>query len=126
MSETKSKVGHVAWHDLTVPNAGEVRDFYEAVVGWTAQGIDMGGYEDFSMVAPEDGEGAAGICHARGANANIPAQWIMYITVADLDASMAQVAAKGGKIIDGPRSMGDSRYCFIQDPAGAVCGLWQS
>ena len=31
--------------------------------------------------------GVAGVCHARGANANIPPVWLVYFTVADLAAA---------------------------------------
>jgi hypothetical protein len=66
----------------------------------------------------------AGVCHARGANANTPPVWLMYIIVADLDASIVQVKGLGGTVIDGPREMG-GRMCVIRDPAGAVCALLQ-
>ena len=44
--------GSVGWMDLTVENADEVAQFYEQVVGWERQGIDMGGYEDWCMGPP--------------------------------------------------------------------------
>jgi len=31
--------------------------------------------------------------------------------------------SSGGKLIDGPRMMGKSRFCVIQDPAGAMIAL---
>ena len=39
--------GDVGWMDLTVEKAEDVRDFYAEVIGWTAQGLDMGGYDDW-------------------------------------------------------------------------------
>lgn len=117
------EVGKIGWHDLTVENADEVRDFYSAVAGWTVQGCDMGGYEDYSMMSGEDCVG--GICHARGTNADMPAQWMIYITVADLDASMAACREKGGEVVVGPKTMGAARYCVVKDPAGAVAALYQ-
>ena len=72
MSDEKPAVGTITWRDLTVPNAEQVRDFYQAVVGWGAEGCDMGGYEDFNMTVPGTGEGIAGVCHARGCNEGIP------------------------------------------------------
>lgn len=117
-------IGSVAWLDLTVPNAVELRDFYRDVVGWTATEVDMGGYADFGMLRPGSGDAVAGICHARGPNADMPAHWILYFAVADLDASIAACIARGGRVIVGPKSMGPMvRYCVIQDPAGAVAGL---
>jgi predicted enzyme related to lactoylglutathione lyase len=124
MGEEKKIIGSIQWRDLTVPAADDVRDFYEAVVGWTSDPLDMGGYSDYCM-KNEEGEVVAGVCHARGVNAGLPAVWLMYITVADLDASMEQVMARGGKVLAGPKTMGPNRYCVIQDPAGAVAALYQ-
>jgi predicted enzyme related to lactoylglutathione lyase len=118
-------MGKIAWADLTVPDAVAVRDFYAAVAGWTSSGVDMGGYEDFAMQGA-DGATAAGICHARGPNAGLPAQWLLYITVPDLDASLAACAARGGSVISGPRDAGGgARFAIIRDPAGAAAALFQ-
>lgn len=117
-------VGSIAWADLTVPDAGTVRDFYAAVVGWTVQPLDMGEYADYVMQQPGSGAATAGICHARGPNAGIPAQWLVYLPVADLEASLAACTARGGRVLVGPRPAGpDSRFCVIQDPAGAVAAI---
>lgn len=118
-------VGSVAWRDLTVPDAAVIRDFYSRVVGWEAQPLDMGGYADFNMIMPGSTEPQAGICHARGGNAGLPAQWLMYIVVEDLERSLAECAALGGSIVSGPRQAGGARYCVVKDPAGAVCALYQ-
>ena len=125
MSDTP-KVGTIGWVDLTVPDAVRVKDFYAGVVGWATDPVDMGGYEDFCMVPPEGGAPAAGVCHARGANEGLPAAWLVYLTVADLDASAAKVAELGGEILLPAKSMGGyGRYCVIKDPAGAVAALYE-
>ncbi len=123
----KPEVGSVGWMDLTVEDAPRLRDFYSQVTGWKVESLSMGDYDDYVMAAPGSGDGKAGVCHARGGNAGLPAQWLIYIVVADLDASMASCKELGGKIIAGPKKMGDSsRYCVIEDPAGAVAALFQS
>jgi hypothetical protein len=119
------KMGTVGWIDLTVADATAVRDFYSQVMGWAPSPVPMGGYDDYTMVAPGTGEPAAGICHARGSNADLPPQWLIYITVADVDASASRCVELGGKVLAGPRGMGSyGRYCVIQDPAGAVAALF--
>lgn len=124
--ELKPEIGSIGWIDLTVPNAAEIRDFYGAVVGWGGSGVDVGGYEDFNMSTPESDSPMAGICHARGMNAHIPPAWMIYINVANLDESLARCAELGGKIIAESRTMGDhGRYAMIEDPAGAVCALFE-
>ncbi len=126
MSEEKPGIGAVSWMDLTVENAEELRDFYSSVVGWETDEVDMDGYKDFCMIEPGGELATAGICHARGGNANLPAQWIIYITVANLDHSIASCKKLGGQVISGPSDLSaDSRYCIIKDPAGAVAALYE-
>ena len=125
MQSAENKVGDIVWVDMTVPNASGVRDFYKAVVGWDVSELDMGGYSDYCMNRADDQKTVAGICHARGVNAGLPPQWLIYIKVADLDASVAAVTAKGGQVLTGPKPIGSSRYCVMRDPAGAVAALIQ-
>lgn len=119
-----SDTGTIVWIDLTAENAEQLRDFYHEVVGWQPSPVDMGEYNDFVMNRPGSGDAAAGVCHARGPNADLPAQWLVYISVGDLDQSMAQCRELGGKVIAGPNSLGEhGRFCVIRDPAGAVAAL---
>jgi uncharacterized protein len=122
--ENKPVAGTVCWYDLTVPNAEEIRDFYQAVVGWTSTAEDMEDYEDYNMIAG-DGDTAAGICHARGENSDVPPQWMIYIVVEDVDAAAEKCVAMGGRLMAGPRDMGEGRFCVIRDPAGAMCALYK-
>ena len=123
MNDSKPRIGAITWRDLTVENAKEVRDFYCEVVGWKATDHSMGEYADFNISEPESGDVIAGICHARGDNAGIPPQWLIYITVADVEASANRCMELGGAVLDGPRAMGSQRFCVISDPAGAVAAL---
>ncbi|MDF1660735.1 MAG: VOC family protein [Planctomycetota bacterium] len=123
--EKKTKLGSISWRDLTVENAEEVKDFYSKVVGWDSANHDMGGYNDFMMNKSGTNDTVAGICHARGSNANVPAQWLIYITVEDVEASAKLCVENGGEIVDGPREMGEHKFCVIKDPSGAVAGLYQ-
>jgi predicted enzyme related to lactoylglutathione lyase len=118
-----SNIGKIVWQDLSVPDATAIRDFYAQVVGWQFGAQNMGDYDDYNMNLPETGETVAGICHAKGINSAIPSQWLIYITVADIDQSVANCIALGGKVLDGIRNVGKHRFCIIQDPAGAVAGL---
>jgi predicted enzyme related to lactoylglutathione lyase len=79
------------------------------------------------MNLPGTENAVAGICHARGANADLPPQWIPYITVENLESSAARCVALGGRVLAGPRGMGGTaRCCIIRDPAGAVAALYES
>lgn len=117
--------GLVGWVDLTVDNAPEVRDFYRAVIGWEYREVPMeGDYADYSMTTME-GQDVTGICHARGPNEGLPAQWLVYFTVTDLDLALSEVRERGGGLLRAPFEMEAGRYAVIRDPAGAVCALFQ-
>jgi len=123
--ESKPPAGSIAWIDLTVPDASGVRDFYKDVVGWDHEGCDMGGYDDYTMMPGGTADPIGGICHARGSNAEMPPSWMLYITVPDVDAAAVKVGERGGKVLVGPKGE-KSRFCVIEDPAGAVCALFES
>jgi predicted enzyme related to lactoylglutathione lyase len=125
MSE-KPAPGAIAWTDLTVSDAEEIRDFYARVVGWVPEPVSMGDYADFNMTMPGSGEPVAGICHARGVNAGLPPVWMVYLVVENLDQSLAGVRQGGGEVLIGPKAMGPgSSYAVIRDPAGAAVALYE-
>jgi predicted enzyme related to lactoylglutathione lyase len=125
MSDDKLEVGTIVWRDLTVEDASGIRDFYSEVVGWKSESVSMGEYDDFNMNAPASGESMAGVCHARGTNSGLPAQWLNYVVVEDLDRSVRRCKELGGEVLVEPKSAGgQARHCVIRDPAGAVLALY--
>ena len=122
LTETKQKLGAVTWIDLTVGDAPRVRDYYKEDVGWTPQPVDMDGYSDFEMTPNGADKAAAGICHARGGNEGLPPQWLVYVPVKDLVASVAACERLGGKVV----CRYSQNYVCIQDPAGAVMMIYQA
>ncbi len=120
-----SQVGTVVGFDLTVDDADRVRDFYSAVVGWSVVPLSMGDYDDYVMMSPA-GVPVAGVCHARGGNADLPAQWLSYIGVDDLDLAVKRCVELGGEVVAGPKGEAPgARFVVIRDPAGAVLALRQ-
>ena len=123
----KPEIGSITWFDLTVPNAEEVKSFYKEVVGWKSENVNMGEYNDFNMQSPDSGDTKTGICHKRGGNVDFPSQWLIYITVKNVDESAKLCKENGGKVLVEPKEMkGYGRYCVVEDPAGAVCALFES
>jgi hypothetical protein len=112
------KLGMFVHLDLTVPDAPGIRDFYADVVGWSPEPLG----EDWMMLAL-DAPPAAGVCLARGENADLPPQWLAYVAVPDLETSLAAAVARGGQVVAGPKGEGPGSYAVIRDPAGAVLAL---
>ena len=125
--DTAAPVGRIAWLDLTVADASATRDFYEQVVGWSVQNVEMkaGGdpYADYTMLG-DDGNPAAGICHARGVNSGLPPVWMIYLPVADLAESLRRVQEEGGKVVKVLQGEdGEYVYAAVQDPVGVYLAL---
>lgn len=117
------EIGEIVWVDLTIPNAEEVRQFYNSVIGWEADEYKMADYSDYVIKSPKSKQSVAGICHAKGDNASLPPQWLIYIKVENLEKSITAAELGGGEILDGPKQAGTSRMCVLKDPAGAVLAL---
>lgn len=126
MSTAPPRVGHIAWADLTVDDADGVRAFYEDVVGWTSQPVSMEGYDDFSMLPGGATEAVAGVCHARGVNAQLPPVWLLYVVVDRLEDRLETCRRLGGEVLVGPAGSGEGRIAVIRDPAGAALALYEA
>lgn len=120
--------GCISWMDLTVADASKTRDFYQQVVGWSVEDVEIedGGelYSDYNMCGA-DGKPAAGICHARGVNQGLPPIWMLYLPVGNLDESLRRVEEEGGRIIkrQGADGDGNCTCAFIEDPVGVCFAL---
>lgn len=120
-------VGRITWLDLTVTDASATRNFYRQVIDWSVQDVEMEDagerYADYNMLG-DDGNPAAGVCHARGVNVGLPPVWIIYLPVGELAESLRRVEEEGGKIIKAtPGKRGEYRYAVVQDPVGAYVAL---
>lgn len=125
--DAAENTGCIAWLDLTVPNAAASRDFYQEVVGWSAQDVDMedtnGRYADYNMLGG-DGNPAAGVCHARGVNVGLPPVWLLYLPVGDIAESLRRVRGDGGTIIKDTTGTDEGyAYGVVRDPVGAFFAL---
>jgi len=125
--DAAARVGCISWLDLTVSDASATRDFYRQVVGWSVQDVEMEDaserYADYNMCG-DDGNPAAGICHARGENLGLSPTWMIYLPVGDLAESLRRVREEGGQIIKATAGTdGEYAYAIVQDPVGVCLAL---
>ena len=126
-SDAEAPVGCISWLDLTVSDASATADFYRQVVDWSVEEVELEDagdrYADYNMVC-DDGNLAAGVCHARGVNLGLPPIWMIYLPVGDLDESIRRVHEEGGKVIKTTRKAnGEYAYVVVRDPVGACLAL---
>lgn len=119
--------GRIAWLDLTVAHAAETLGFYQDVVGWSAEDVQVedteGQYADYALCTP-GGAAVAGICHARGVNVDLPPVWLICLPVGDLSESLSRAQREGGEIVNARKgSAGDYAYAVVRDPVGACFAL---
>jgi predicted enzyme related to lactoylglutathione lyase len=119
-----AKIGEMAWLDLSIKNAEQVKKFYQDVIGWKAEATSMGDYNDYTMMT-SSGTAVGGVCHATGVNSDLPPAWLPYFLVEDIALSVAQVIENGGDVVTEIKTMGDDKYAVIKDPAGAACAIYQ-
>ena len=110
------------WSELISPDVGESRNFYTALLGWTADDAPGGGgYTLFR----KDGKEIAGLMAPPNADTPAP-MWFTYVTVDDVDATVAMAEKLGGKVLqpafDVPQV---GRGAVIADSTGAAVGLFQ-
>ena len=124
--DAAARVGRIAWLDLTVSDASATRDFYRQVVGWSVQDVEMEDagerYADYNMLG-DDGNPAAGVCHARGVNLGLPPVWMIYLPVGDLAESLRRV--RRGRRQDHQGDTGEGwgvRICGCSGSGGGVPG----
>lgn len=119
VAEPPKHGGRVSWVDLTVEDATTSRDFWAAVAGFDGiEAVSMGEYHDFALTS--DGRERAGVCHRYGVNANLPPVWMVYFSVDDLEEALAEVAARGGTVVERRGQM-----AVVRGPQGAIAALYQ-
>jgi uncharacterized protein len=110
--------GKVIWFDLLSHDAAKVRPFYEAVLGWSFEARE-GGY----LVARDAGQPVAGILQMPAPGPGVRPQqsrWMPLISVADVAKAAAAVKKAGGRIVEGPGTLGRrGPYAAASDPRGA-------
>jgi uncharacterized protein len=114
-SDDSGSSGRVCYLQIPALDKTSSAEFYERVFGWRierpypdfeAPGL-IGQWVDDRPVSREGGV-------------------VFWLSTESIDATLSQVAAAGGEVIDGPAADGPSRLlATIRDPAGNVVGLAQ-
>lgn len=117
--------GNFCWADLATNDTDAAKAFYAGLFGWEAVDTPTDVGVPYTMLLKGDKPVAA--LYAMGSdNGGTPPHWQSYVSVDDLDASAAAVTERGGTVLMPPMDVMDAgRMSMIQDPAGAVLGLWQ-
>jgi uncharacterized protein len=111
--------GAFSWNELMTTDPAAAGRFYGELFGWTIKNMDMGtGPYHVASVGDSQVCGIMGMPPDAGP---MPPAWGCYVTVNDVDATIAKCTALGGKLLMpamGVPTVG--RMAVLQDPQGAV------
>ena len=125
MPEVQKRHGMFTWTDLNSPDQNAAKEFYSDLFGWDAREVPMGGDQVYIMFE-KGGKSVSGLGQQPSAMAGMPAVWTSYATVDDVDSVVERSSELGGTVtMPATDVMDQGRLALIQDPSGAVLGLWQ-
>ena len=111
--------GAFSWSELTTPDPEAAGRFYGALFGWTIKNMDMG--TGPYHVANVGETSVAGIMSPPPGAGSMPASWGCYVTVDNVDSTLARCVELGGRTLMPPMDVpGVGRMAVLQDPQGAV------
>jgi predicted enzyme related to lactoylglutathione lyase len=120
-AERVNDLGCMCMNELVTGDIDAAHRFYGGLFGWTFEAVDTG--PDGPAVEAVRNEGTLNASLLVDAEA--PAHWRPYFTVASTDAAADQVAGLGGSVLLGPIPTGDGSIAVVTDPQGAVFGLFE-
>lgn len=113
--------GKFVWFEHVSNDTPRARSFYEALCGWTGQSMPMPD-RPYDMIL-NAGQAIGGF---RAAQPGMPSHWASYLSVPDVDRSLATSLAAGASMVMPATDFGPvGRAAAIADPTGAVLCLWK-
>ncbi|MEM7049185.1 MAG: VOC family protein [Acidobacteriota bacterium] len=112
----------VQYTELHTPNPQEATAFYGALFDWQSKTIETpaGPYMEVT-----NGDGPVGGIFNRPDGGD--PHWLIYITTADVDASVTRAKELGGSVLQEKQEVPDmGYYAILEDPHGAIFALWQA
>jgi predicted enzyme related to lactoylglutathione lyase len=114
--------GAFSWCELMTSDPQAAAEFYGALFGWTVENMDMG--TGPYHVAKVGADAVGGIMGMPPDAPPMPPHWGAYVTVANVDETLAKCIALGGKVLVPPMDVPTvGRMAVIQDPQGATLSV---
>lgn len=118
--------GHFAWADLMSPDPDDAREFYGALLDWTAEALPDHPASNYTLFTLGGDRVAGLVPMSPQMTDGVPSRWVSYILVDNVDEVASRVDGLGGTVQLPPMAVVDSgRMALIQDPSGGSVALWQ-
>ena len=117
--------GAFSWSELMTSDPKAACDFYGKVFGWKVETSDMG-TGPYHVLKVGDASVGGIMGKPPGTPKDMPSMWGSYVTVANLDETLAAVKRLGGGVLMEPMDVkGVGRMAGIRDPQGAALSVIQ-
>jgi predicted enzyme related to lactoylglutathione lyase len=123
--------GKIIWHDLLTHDVKGSQKFYGSLFGWEFESIgsESGfGSDSVYTLIRHDGRLIGGMIDTVALNGKDDiSQWVVVMSVDDVDAAAARFAADGGEVITPPSDLQRrGRLAVVRDAEGALLALLQT
>ncbi len=115
-------VGSLTMNQLNTSDPQAAQAFYGALFGWTFEQVASGDQDYWSIA---NGDRLNGGMMPTPQGWDIPSHWLAYFTVADIDASVAEIRDLGGGVTVGPLPIPAGRFAVATDPQGAGFAIFE-
>ena len=112
--------GALSWNELATPDLEASAAFYREMFDWKVEpmeGMEM----PYMVITTAAGTSNGGM---RPAAETEPTYWLVYLGTDDIDATMSKATELGGTALLGPMDIGAGKIGVVQDPQGAVFGVY--
>jgi uncharacterized protein len=111
--------GTVVWNEQLSRDADRARLFYGAVFGYTFDKVEGEAYWMLTPPGSSDSVGGLGALPL-GLASDVPAHWMTYFLVEDVDDTVATAEGAGGTTAQQPFDSPYGRIAVLEDPSGAM------
>ena len=123
--------GKIIWHDLLSDTPVESKTFYNELFGWRFEDVALktGLFQSINYtIIRHNGKLIGGmIDQTRLETKEDISQWVVLLSVKDIDAAVTSFTAQGGTVFAPPTDLADrGEIAIVADPQGALLGLLQT
>jgi len=115
------------WAELNARNVESAVPFYERAFGWTTRRSGGDGSAPPYIEFLADGESILGAQETPAdVPGEVPAYWLVYFAVDDVDAEARRAVELGGNQLVPPQDYPGGRFAVLIDPQGAAFAIFKS
>jgi predicted enzyme related to lactoylglutathione lyase len=108
--------------ELNTSNLDQAKAFYTKLFAWKLEDMPMP-QGTYTMISVGEGTGGGMMTHPMP---GAPSFWLPYVLVDDIQASTQKARALGANVIRDVMEVPQTGWLsIIQDPTGAVLGMWK-